>query len=238
MVLLILFILGSIFGSFAGVIVQRSLRGESIVYPPSHCDTCNKPLKAYENIPIISFIIQQGKCRGCGKQIPRLNFLMEMIGGIFLLASSLYGLGPDSFLIFISLLFSLIIAIIDIKTMDIFISHLLVIAIPGLIFRVAYRGFSLKFFINMLVFTIIFLLIYFLSKKSLGDGDLYFYLSLGLFVKDSLFVYFCLSSVWLGGIYGLILLIKYKNPKGKMPFAIFIHLAYVLVVLIEGGVLF
>lgn len=56
---------GLAFGSFATVVAWRVPRGESIVQPGSHCPLCNTPVKPYDNIPIVSYIVLRGRCRHC-----------------------------------------------------------------------------------------------------------------------------------------------------------------------------
>ena len=65
LILIILFITGAIFGSFYYVVGSRLPRNESIIHPGSHCEICNHKLKWYELIPIISYLLQGGKCRNC-----------------------------------------------------------------------------------------------------------------------------------------------------------------------------
>ncbi|MCX6356743.1 MAG: prepilin peptidase [Candidatus Aureabacteria bacterium] len=60
-----IFCLGAIVGSFPNVCIHRMPREESIVSPPSHCPRCNAPIKPYDNIPILSYIILAGRCRAC-----------------------------------------------------------------------------------------------------------------------------------------------------------------------------
>ena len=57
-----LFILGTILGSFYNVVAYRLPKGESIVFPGSHCPKCKHELKFWELIPVISFVLQKGKC--------------------------------------------------------------------------------------------------------------------------------------------------------------------------------
>ena len=62
MVSLVMFFLGTVLGSFSNVCIYRLPRGESIVYPPSHCPRCKTPIKPWHNIPILSFLFsRQGK---------------------------------------------------------------------------------------------------------------------------------------------------------------------------------
>lgn len=58
-------ILGLCFGSFLNVVVYRVPRKESIVHPPSRCPNCGHQLTAVENIPVLSWVFQGGKCRSC-----------------------------------------------------------------------------------------------------------------------------------------------------------------------------
>jgi leader peptidase (prepilin peptidase)/N-methyltransferase len=62
-------VLGAVFGSFLNVVVYRLPRHESLVLPASHCPTCGMPVKPYDNIPILSWLLLRGHCRGCGAPI-------------------------------------------------------------------------------------------------------------------------------------------------------------------------
>ncbi len=78
---IVVLIFGLILGSFLGVCIYRLPKDESIIRPASHCASCNKPLKWFDNIPIISFILLKGKCRYCKKPIFIGNLLVELISG-------------------------------------------------------------------------------------------------------------------------------------------------------------
>lgn len=233
MIYVFLFIIGSIFGSFVNLIVHRRLRGESIVFPRSHCESCGKSLSPFELIPMISFLIQKGRCRSCGSKISPDNIFMEIIGGILLIISSSYGLNLKTAMIFASLILGLIISLIDLKTMEIYRKDLIMLIVLGLIYRLNF--FTRDFFINILIFSLIYYLIYRISGRNIGDGDYYFYLGLGLFLEDSLFIVFVLFSVWLGGFVGLLILLKERKKGKRMPFAIFIYLSYIIVLTVYKG---
>ena len=233
MIYIFLFIIGSIFGSFANLVVHRRLRGKSIVFPRSHCETCGKSLSPVELIPVVSYLIQKGRCRSCGSKISPDNIIMEIIGGILLIISSPYGLNLNSLLIFASLIIGLIISLIDLKTMEIYKKDLIMLIALGLGYR--FNFFNRDFLIHMLIFSFIYYLIYRLSERNIGDGDYYFYLALGLFLNDSLFIVFVLFSVWLGGFVGLLILLKERKRGRRMPFAIFIYLSYIIVLIIYRG---
>lgn len=76
------FIVGLIIGSFLNVVILRSLKGESIVFPPSHCPKCKTQLKSYDNIPVLSWLILGGKCRYCKEKISIQYPIVELITGI------------------------------------------------------------------------------------------------------------------------------------------------------------
>jgi leader peptidase (prepilin peptidase) / N-methyltransferase len=62
-------VLGAIVGSFLNVVTYRLPRHESLVSPASHCPNCGTPVKPYDNIPILSWLLLRGRCRSCGEPI-------------------------------------------------------------------------------------------------------------------------------------------------------------------------
>jgi hypothetical protein len=62
-------ILGAIIGSFLNVVIHRLPREESIVFPNSRCPSCGAAIAFYDNVPIVSYLLLLGKCRGCKKHI-------------------------------------------------------------------------------------------------------------------------------------------------------------------------
>ncbi|HEV3320007.1 MAG TPA: prepilin peptidase [Solirubrobacteraceae bacterium] len=72
-------VLGAIVGSFLNVVVHRLPRHESLVRPASHCPRCGTPVKPYDNIPILSWLLLRGRCRSCGEPIsPRYPLVEAM----------------------------------------------------------------------------------------------------------------------------------------------------------------
>ncbi|MCK5833737.1 prepilin peptidase [bacterium] len=80
--ILALFIFGLPIGSFLNVVIWRLPREESIAFPPSHCPKCNSRIKAYDNIPVLSYIILGGKCRNCGERISIQYPIVELATAI------------------------------------------------------------------------------------------------------------------------------------------------------------
>jgi leader peptidase (prepilin peptidase)/N-methyltransferase len=72
-------VLGAIVGSFLNVVAYRLPRHESLVTPASHCPRCGTPVKPYDNIPILSWLLLRGRCRTCAEPISPRYPLVEAL---------------------------------------------------------------------------------------------------------------------------------------------------------------
>ena len=81
------FIVGTIYGSYFNLVATRIPKGLSTITPRSHCENCNHVLTWYELIPIISYIIQKGRCRNCQTKLSIAYLLTEIASGILFLVS-------------------------------------------------------------------------------------------------------------------------------------------------------
>lgn len=107
---------GLIAGSFLNVVIYRVPRRESVVLPSSHCPACAHPLAAQDNIPLISYLFQKGKCRYCGARISKQYPLVEAVTALIFVTSLLkYGLTPAFFMAVFFLLVLLAVSVIDIE---------------------------------------------------------------------------------------------------------------------------
>lgn len=77
--LIFLFALGACVGSFLNVVIYRLPRGQSIVFPGSHCPRCGRPIRWYDNLPILSWIILGGRCRACRRPISPRYLVVEAV---------------------------------------------------------------------------------------------------------------------------------------------------------------
>jgi leader peptidase (prepilin peptidase)/N-methyltransferase len=73
-------VLGLLIGSFLNVVIARVPAGQSVVHPPSHCPVCERTLTWRENVPVLSWAIQRGRCRGCGTRISARYPIVELLG--------------------------------------------------------------------------------------------------------------------------------------------------------------
>lgn len=115
---IIVIILGAVIGSFLNVAIYRIPKGESIVFPSSHCQSCNTPLKWWHNIPILSWLFLKGKCYFCDEKISFQYPLVELLTAIIFLLLY-FKLGLVWYYPFVALSFSalLVLVMIDFEYM-------------------------------------------------------------------------------------------------------------------------
>ncbi|HEX7666538.1 MAG TPA: prepilin peptidase [Polyangiaceae bacterium] len=75
-------IFGLLWGSFLNVVIYRVPLGMSVVSPPSHCPSCGKPVKPYDNVPLLSFLILRGRTRCCNTKMSVRYPIVELLGGL------------------------------------------------------------------------------------------------------------------------------------------------------------
>lgn len=127
---LIVFVFGTLIGSFLNVCIVRIPSGQSVISPPSHCPKCNHGVAFFDNIPLISYIFLRGRCRACGETISPRYFLVELLMGTFAIALfERFGL---SFSFFVSFLFVAALIVISFIDLDVRIVPD-VISLPGII---------------------------------------------------------------------------------------------------------
>ena len=103
----LMFIIGTVFGSFYNVVGYRIPNNESIVFPGSHCTKCGHELKFYELIPIFSYIFLKGKCHKCHDKISLFYPFFEFLTGLlFALSYVSYGFSLELIIVltFISMM--------------------------------------------------------------------------------------------------------------------------------------
>lgn len=243
------FVLGAVMGSFINVLYYRLPKNMSIVKPGSHCPECSKPLKWYNNIPILSYVFQKGHSTCCKSKVPVRYFLFEIFSGLLSVAlfaaivnSRFLGLNiADVVMLFVFLYLSIPIAMIDAKHMVL----PMLLVIPG-----ALAGAAMSFFTHrvlwhdsllaLIVFSVLIALVRLiftkiLKKEAMGEGDIYLAGMIGAFCGVASIAAVLLFSSITGIIYGLISMIKNKNriiPYG--PFLLLGAWAFIVLQLFGG----
>jgi leader peptidase (prepilin peptidase)/N-methyltransferase len=91
----IAFVVGTVFGSFANVVIYRVPRGMSIVTPGSACPSCGAHISWWDNLPILSYLFLRARCRNCGSRISARYPLIEFaVGSVWLVLSLRFGFTP------------------------------------------------------------------------------------------------------------------------------------------------
>lgn len=86
MVIAIFFLFGIVLGSFLNVCIARIPESQSIISPRSRCPHCHEPIKAYDNVPVLSWLLLGGKCRNCKARISVQYPLVELLTGLLFAA--------------------------------------------------------------------------------------------------------------------------------------------------------
>lgn len=234
-ILIIFFILGSIMGSFYHVVATRLSNDESIIFPGSHCPKCNHSLKWYENIPIISYILLQGKCSKCHSKIPISYFIVELMTGlIFAVCYHSFGFSIELLvaLVFVSSLITIIIS--DIEYM-IILDEVLVVGTLAIVLiyifglgleQAAYHIYAgLGAFIAMYALKIVGDKAF--KKESLGGGDIKLMFLFGLVLGFPMSICTMFLATFIAFPVALIILLSSK--ENIIPFGPFLSMAAIII---------
>ncbi|KAF6510208.1 Leader peptidase (Prepilin peptidase) / N-methyltransferase [Geobacillus stearothermophilus] len=219
---LLLFLYSLLLASFFNVVGLRVPVGESIIRPRSHCPACGRTLSAMELIPVVSYVAQKGRCKGCGGRISPLYPLMELTTAALLTAAPMW-IGWGGRLIVAWTLISLlaIIVVSDLRYMLIPDRVLLVFAGLFLMERLvipflpwvdmllgAAVGFSLLWLIAVL------------SNGGMGGGDVKLFAVLGMVLGWKMVLLAFFLATLYGTVIGLVGMALGRVRRGKpMPFA-------------------
>ena len=234
---IIFFILGSAMGSFFHVVATRLSNEESIVKPGSHCHICNRKLKWYELIPIVSFVIQGGKSRCCKQELPISYLIVEVItGSLYAVSYHVFKLTPELLinLIFIS---GLIIAIVsDIEYMIILdeiltISSFIVIALNIIFFGFEVAAVNLAHGIGafLLMFVIKLIGDFIFKKESLGGGDIKLMFLFGLVLGFPMSIATIFLATFIA--FPIALYILFSRKDNMIPFGPFLSIAAIIILI-------
>lgn len=235
--LILFFIFGSIMGSFYHVVATRLSNDESIIFPGSHCTNCNHKLSWYENIPIISFIIQKGRCRNCNEKIPISCIVVEIVtGSLFAVCFHSFKLSFDLIiaLIFVS---SLIIVIVsDIEYMIILDEVLVVASLLIVVLYIIHLGLEksalhiysgIGAFATMYVVKILGDKLF--KKESLGGGDIKLMFLFGLVIGYPMSICTIFLATFIA--FPISIYILFSDKENIIPFGPFLSMSAILLLI-------
>ena len=230
---LLIFFMGAVVGSFLNVCIYRLPQELSVVAPRSFCPACKGPIRAYDNIPIISYLVLGGRCRNCRTRIPfRYPLAEALTGGIALALYYIFGFSP----LFVAL-FAFSAALIVIIFID--LDHQIIpdiISLPGIGIGVllSLSGYSISIKDSLIGILVgggslyIVAIVYqaLMKREGMGGGDVKLLALIGAWLgwKAVLFTLFFASfsgSIIGGGI----MLAKKEGGKYAIPFGPFLALA-------------
>jgi leader peptidase (prepilin peptidase) / N-methyltransferase len=223
---------GLVIGSFLNVVIYRLPRDESIVWPGSHCTSCNRALAWYENIPVVSWTVLRGRCRTCSTRISIQYPIVEAAtGALFLAGYYAFGLTP---LLPVRLLFACAMVVLFVIDLE----HQILpneITLPGIVI-----GFVLSFLVppgwkssllglligGLFPFLIAEAYLRLRGREGMGMGDFKMLAMVGAFLGWPLvwltLILSCILGIVIGG--GA-LLVSRRGFATRIPFGTFIAVA-------------
>ena len=238
-----MFVIGTIMGSFFNVIGYRLSKNESAIKPRSHCEFCGHILAWYELIPIISFLIQGGKCRKCRAKLSWWYPLIEIITGLFFVGCYLYyGFTYDLLLALIISSVLIITCISDFNYLVILDEVLVVSSLAALVvifLKEGFNGLIISLLSGLLMFFFM-LMVKIVGDKafkreSLGGGDIKLSLFIGLVLGYKLsFINLVLAS-FLALPVAFYYLVKLKDRE--VPFGPFLIISTFIIYIFSTQIL-
>lgn len=223
---LLRFALGACVFSFLGVVVWRLPRKESVVKGRSHCPACGRTLSAAELIPCLSFLLQGGKCRGCGAKIPARDFWIEVLGGLCSCACA-YAFGGETAqaaLAFVVLGILTVVALMDIDTLEIYDRFPALLFACGIVSQLLIPSLGIKSrLIGCVVISLPMLILALIVPGGFGGGDIKLMFGAGFLLGWKATIVAAFIGILLGGGFGALLLAKKKaNRKSQFAFGPFL----------------
>ncbi len=239
-------IFGALIGSFLNVCIFRLPKEESIVWPGSHCPHCKNPIRFYDNIPLVSYILLKGRCRHCQSAI---SFQYPFVEGITALASLLlfmkFGLSASYFFYFLFVAALIVITVIDlyhqiipdvISLPGIIVGLIASIIIPQMTLFNSLTGVLLGGGSLFLVATIYQWLF---KREGMGGGDVKLLAMIGAFLGWKAVILTILLGSLVGSITGIIIMImKGKDFKYAIPFGPFLSFGAVIALFYQNEIIF
>lgn len=241
-------LLGILFGSFANVVIARVPAGQSTVSPASRCPSCGNPLRAIDNVPLLSWVLLRGRCRSCGAPISVQYPLVELAGGVLFAAMAWrFGLTwvLPAYLLFAWTL--LVVAVIDARTRKIpnrltypLTPALAVLIVAGALLESQPFGAVRALAGAVAAFAFLFLLAL-ISPRGMGLGDvkLAAFIGLGLgYLGWGHVVIGVFGAFLLGGVAAIALMaVRRRTRKDQIAFGPSMAVAAVVAVLFGHGLI-
>jgi len=227
------FCVGLCIGSFLNVCIVRIPDHRSIVVPPSACPSCSTPIRWYDNIPLISYLLLRGRCRDCRIRISPVYPLVELIGGLIFLSLFLrHSLSIEILRGTIFLCCCVILFFTDLRHMILPDVVTLPAAAAGLLFAavglapVTFLDAAAAAVAGALTLLAINGLYYLIRRRhGMGFGDVKMMLAVGAFLGTRGMLLTLIVASFTGGLYGAALLLAGKKADHALPYGTFLAAA-------------
>ena len=235
---LIIFLYGIVIGSFVNVCIYRIPLSEDIVKERSHCMSCGHVLQWYELIPLVSYLVQKGKCRECGTKLSVQYPLIEGLNGVlYVLIAVINGLNVDSLLYCLLISALITLSVIDWRTYEIPIGINIFILALGLIATAIHYNDWLNHVIGFLAVSVFIYIIILATKgRGMGGGDMKLMAAAGLLLGwKEIILAFILGCI-LGSIIHVIRM-KVSKAEHVLAFGPYLALGILITVLFGQSIL-
>ncbi len=237
-----IFILGIMIGSFTNVLIVRIPKEESVVFPASHCVTCNAKLKPWHNIPVFSWLFLRGKCAFCGAPISKQYPIVELLSGLIFVATFLK-MGITVAALGIAIVFILLLALSVIDFYYKMVPDSLNLGALTLAIISAYTLPSLlQNGVNALLFAggftlLRFYLSYAIKKEAMGEADIMIAATMGAILGIQL----TLFAIFLSAVLALPAMLLLRNSEDEeslqVPYIPFLAIATWIVFMFDSQVM-
>lgn len=187
---------GLVVGSFLNVCIYRLPRGEFFSRSRSYCPKCGAQIKAYDNIPLFSYLILRGKCRACGERIsPRYPLVEALTAALWVGNYAAYGTSGATLVLDVAACVLIVAAFVDLDTYEIPDSGIIALLVLGLITFAPFWGVSWQDkLIGCVCVSVPMFAVCLFGGMGFGDVKLYFVLGL-LFGWQKILLIFLFSVV-------------------------------------------
>mgnify|MGYP002510083888 CR=1 FL=1 len=203
---IIIFIFGTVIGSFLNVCIYRIPEHEDIVKTRSHCMSCGGQLRWYDMFPLFSYLFLRGRCRLCKAKLSVQYPLIEAVNGIlYVVIVLIHGVNTDSLLCCLLASALLVLSVIDFRTYEIPFGINLFILALGLIRAAMDYHNILAYLIGFLAVSAVLAVLYYATGgRAIGGGDVKLMAACGLFLGWKLVIMAFLLGCILGAVIHLI----------------------------------
>jgi len=242
-------LLGLSVGSFLNVCIDRLPVKRSLFYPGSACDACHRKLSAIDLFPVVSYLWLRGRCRYCGAKIPARVLLVEVLtGALFFLAFWRFGLSAEFGITAFWCSVFLVIIFIDWEQ-QLILNRM---TYPGMLIAMVILGIdsllpgpgilrNIEFIPDTSIVSgligggagfIFFFIVFVISPRGIGMGDIKLALLIGLVTGFPLVIIALLIGILLGGLVAVVLLaFRLKGRKDAIPYGTFLAIGPIIALL-------